>query len=351
MRVMAEGTGGDVGGFSGIADTAKRNTGSRILRSRGLAGVLAFHWFARVLEMRLADLWHRFARGRAGATVIVVLCGLALGAALALPDEAPAPSDAMANAGEVALSTPVRIVEPKSLPVVKPLPVVVQAPAPAILSLRTAETWVPVKRPIALYNLEGPETEAADFSHRVAMLGKHARQDTLSWLVRPDRNGPMARPAIHVVIERFERQPPTFRPLFADLASRAASQGTAIDRMNPASEIVTKFGALEVADGVLATEQGQLACLLFRRIDTIGFTLAGWYCGSAQRPADRVSLACFVDRLDLVSAGQDLTLKRYFAAAERRRKSCSAARQPGRRLTWLDHEAPIPALKLSARTR
>jgi hypothetical protein len=82
-----------------------------------------------------------------------------------------------------------------------------------------------------------------------------------------------------------------------------------------------------------------------------GLTLAGWACGVAQRPLDRVALACFLDRLDLVGAGRDAALRTVFAEAERARVPCASSRQSGKRLTWLDHEAPVPGLKLSARTR
>lgn len=335
--------------FSSATDVQRQNGPTRAFRIKRFAGVLVLHWFAQALWLRLVDQARRLGQRRAGAGVIVMLCGAALGAVLALPDEPAASSITTERVASVAAIVPASPSVPLRTADATLRTASEQAPAPDILATRTTESWLPVKRPIALYNLEGPETEATDFSLRVAMLGQYARQDAMHWSARADRIGPMTRPAIHMVVERFELRPQTFRPFFADIASRAAMQGVAIDRMNPVSEIMTKFGVIEAADAMLATEQGQLGCLLFRRIDTIGFALAGWYCGSAQRPADRVSLACFIDRLDLVGAGQDHVLKKYFAAAERHRKSCSAARQPGRRLTWLDHEAPMPALKLSAR--
>ncbi len=82
-----------------------------------------------------------------------------------------------------------------------------------------------------------------------------------------------------------------------------------------------------------------------------GLTLVGWVCGAAQKPVDRVALACFIDRLDLVGGGRDAGLRKVFAEAERARRPCVSSRQSGKRLTWLDHEAPVPDLKLSARGR
>ena len=205
--------------------------------------------------------------------------------------------------------------------------------SPMVASAKAAkaeDVWVPVKRPVLLYNLEAPDVEASSLVYRVAMRGKSARQDMLTWVSRGQAGAGKFKPAVHLVVERFEQTSPTFRPLYSDIANRAAEQGISIDRMTPPQEIQTKFGSGQVADAVLSTEQGPLGCLVFRQIDTIGLVFAGWYCGSAQRPADRVSLICFIDRLDLLGAGQDAALKKHFAGAERNRKSCAGARQSGR---------------------
>ncbi len=306
-------------------------------RSKRLAGALALHWFAGAFKMALADRL-RPLRHRAGICVVVGLCALALTGALFFPES-----------GSARQSQPEPVVLPETRVVAAAQPPAkASEPFADLRSVIGPDVWTPVKRPIAMYNLEAPELEATELTQRIAMRGKATRQDAMTWVARADRKGTMTRPVIHLVVERFEASAPTFRPLFSDLAARAAAEGVAIDRMNAPGEITTKFGVMEVADAVLATDQGVFGCLLYRRNDTIGLALAGWYCGTAQRPADRVSLGCFIDRLDLVGAGQDSMLKRHFASAERNRTSCAGARQPGRRLTWLDHEAPMPTLKLSA---
>jgi hypothetical protein len=276
--------------------------------------------------------WFHRPLGKAGL-VLVVLSGIALAGAL-LPESGPE------TAIDRGLGSTLRPEQP-------PQPTVLSSPALGLRPAAGAMGWVPVRKPISIFNLEGPETEGAAFDQQVFEQGARARRDVLTWRADPASTRRMARPLIQMVIERFEGGMQTHKPLFADLAFRAAEAGIAFDRMNPAQVIMTKFGALEVADAMLATAQGQLACLVYRRIDTLGLTIVGWYCGSARQPADRVSLGCFVNRLDLMSAGQDLALRRFFAAAERNRSGCSGARQFGRKLTWLDHEAPLPPLKLS----
>jgi len=270
---------------------------------------------------------------RKGALGLVLLAGLALAGALMSVPERETPTAMSPDPTDEAVSSPA------------------SAPVLELRPARAAVNWVPVKKPVAVFNLEAPETEGAAFTLQVFAQGRYSRQDMLTWRAESRRRASAARPEIRLIVERFEKEMPTHRPLYADIALRAADAGASIERMSPAQELATKFGGIEAADAIVAFEGGPLSCLVFRRIDTAGLTLAGWYCGSSERPADRVSLACFVNRLDLVSAGQDKALKRLFSEAELRRQGCRSARHAGRKMTWLDHEAPVPPLKLSQAAR
>lgn len=221
--------------------------------------------------------------------------------------------------------------------------------APASLAAAPAQ-WQPLRKPMAMYHLESPDLAGLEMSYRVSMRGK-SRQDSLTWLPREDASADARRALAQIVIERHEGGPTTERPLFADLASRAAEQHLVIERMARPQDIRTKFGPMEAAEATIRQDGKALNCIGFRRIDMSGLTLVGWTCGVAQRPVDRVGLACFIDRLDLVGGGRDSGLRKLFAEAERARAPCSSSRQSGKRLTWLDHEAPMPGLKLSARGR
>lgn len=232
-----------------------------------------------------------------------------------------------------------------------PAPPPQQPARPDIAIAARNDTWQPVRKAFAVYNVEAPDIEQAELVHKVATRDRTTRQDSYLWTNSQPKPGSLQRPAIHLVIERFELGLPTTRPFFPDLALRASDLGVSFERLQQADEVMTKFGAMQVADAVLDSERARMPCLVFRRADANGFVLAGWYCGSAERPADRVSFVCFIDRIDLVGAGQDQYLRRLFAQAERQRRACPSQRQPGRKVTWLDHEAPVPALKLSQRPR
>jgi hypothetical protein len=317
---------------------AHRQPASRLTR------VAAAGWLSLVaLALGFSVFFARAARSHRAATTVTITLSLLLSAWLAatvLPERV---QDGASGAVE---PTTERVETPQPPPVAAVSP---EPPSLPVAALQARDVWVGVKKPFAVYHVEAPELDQANLVHRVSNKGRHARQDSFLWTNSRVRPGSLQRPAIHLVIERHENSLPTARPLFPDLALRAAEIGVSIERLQGASEVMTKFGTMEVAEALLDSEQGRLACLAFRRSDTAGLVLAGWYCGTADRPADRVSFPCFIDRIDLVGSGQDRALRQLFAQAERQRKGCPNLRQPGRKVTWLDHEAPLPAMKLSHR--
>lgn len=268
---------------------------------------------------------------------LMLLIGSAFGAAMLIPEREPETGDPIRTA---AIRTPTRA-EPAELRLADD--------AGPTLILPAELPWLAVKRPLALYNLEAPQVDPAEMTYQVSTRGRDSRRDSLVWRPRADRPGHRNRPSIDIQLERHEKGMPTQRPLYAALAARAAERHLSLERMAAPAEIASKFGPIQVADAVIAGPDGKRGCLVFQRAEMVGFVINGWYCAPEGKAVDRVTLGCFIDRLDLVSAGQDAELRRLFAHAERARGICASARQPGKRITWMDHEAPVPALKLSAR--
>jgi hypothetical protein len=307
---------------------------SRITATRAILGHVADRDEAEVVASSVLR------RPRAGL-VVVGLIVVAFAAALFVPDrlETVPPAEAATPA-----EPPTPTVVPESEP-----PPPAQSVTPASLSPMPAQ-WQPLRKPMAIYHLESPDLAGLELNYRVSMRGT-SRQDSLIWQLRAENTNEARRTLAQFVIERHEGAPITERPLFADLAARAADQHLSLERMARPQDIRTKFGTFEAAEATIRQEDRAHACIGFRRIDMAGLTLVGWVCGTAQKPVDRVSLVCFIDRLDLVGGRRDAGLRKVFAEAERARVACASARQSGKRLTWLDHEAPVPSLKLSARTR
>lgn len=262
-------------------------------------------------------------------TRALVVPPITIRAAIAEPDADPAETNA--------------VQQPAMLEVA---PVTEEAPIPA-----PEPPWMPVNRAFPSFNLQNPDSEGMDFVYSVSSRGRYARQENMAWSPASKYPEGVRGGRIHLTLERFEERVPPLPAFQADMTERLALHQISIEKLTPTDILATKFGGMDVADGVLTTHHGPAACLLFRHHNPVGFTIVGWFCGSPRKPVDRVTFTCFLDRLDLLQAGQDHPLRQLFAAAERNRvhslHSCGSLRQPGRRMTWLDHEAPLPKLKLS----
>lgn len=221
-------------------------------------------------------------------------------------------------------------------------PAATAATAPAE---RPADTGFPItgwqenRRPIELVALEAPELRRVKSVYRSRSHPSGRREESLSWT--DPRDGGVA----HIAVQLGARGEDS--PLFVDLARRAAVQSLSVVRMAPPQRLLTKFGDVEVADLALSAPDGQeMPCLGFRRrsVDD-GPGLAGWYC-LAKPTVERPALACFIDRLALMSAGEDLALRRFFTEAEKRRATCPTSRvSTGRRATWLDVDGEAPMIR------
>lgn len=198
--------------------------------------------------------------------------------------------------------------------------------------------WVQVSRPIAMFALD---TTLLPREARSVEARRHAGgggREEIQSFGRPESGQPFAR----IVAYRPGSEAAAPGSLFLDAARRAAEAGFAVTRSAVPIPTPTKFGPAETADVVLAGAGAQHACVAWRVLaDDADLRLSGWLCGGADRPADRLTLACALDRLDLVGAGDDRALKAYFTRAERNRlPHCATRATPGgRRAGWLDADA------------
>ena len=70
-------------------------------------------------------------------------------------------------------------------------------------------------------------------------------------------------------------------------------------------------------------------------MDGANLRISGWSCQGDTVPARRASIACMLNRLTLLSAGNDPKLAELFARAERRRSDCAASGTQALSADWL----------------
>jgi hypothetical protein len=87
---------------------------------------------------------------------------------------------------------------------------------------------------------------------------------------------------------------------------------------------------------------GARSCLGFlKRLDEPNLRISGWSCQGDGLPARRAAIGCTLNRLVLLTAGNDPKLAELFARAELRRGSCGPAAPSA---DWVN-SAENPALR------
>jgi hypothetical protein len=210
--------------------------------------------------------------------------------------------------------------------------------------------WLSIEEPRARFALRSPDFEGLAKRYEAATHPAGGGRDDVLIFGAFAADGPHVRLSVY----RTGREAPAPSTFFVDLVRRAGESGLAVIKSAVASPMSSKFGAVEVADVQLAGQGGERACVAFRLVvPAPGMRLAGWQCGTAEKPADRAALGCLIDRLDLVGAANDLGLANYFAAADMRRQPCAQATPAGngRKTTWLDPAQSPPALRHAGKSR
>ena len=72
-----------------------------------------------------------------------------------------------------------------------------------------------------------------------------------------------------------------------------------------------------------------------KRVGDPNVRIAGWSCQGDNLPARRAAISCMLNRLTLLSTGNEPKLAELFARAELRRSDCATAAAPTLSADWL----------------
>ncbi len=152
------------------------------------------------------------------------------------------------------------------------------------------------------------------------------RKDVFHW------SGPNSKPVAELELYRPGDEPQAI-PAIAALAARMDPDGTR--ELETAGFVDSKFGPVTVL-GLVGAADNDRACLGFlKRIDDPNFRISGWTCQGDSLPARRAAIGCMLNRLTLLTAGNDAKLGELFAHAELRRSDCTATSGPALSADWL----------------
>ena len=204
------------------------------------------------------------------------------------------------------------------------------APAAAIAPSPAKLGWIAASRPHPAFTISQLDLSGLSEPYQILRHPDGGRKDTLRWSVpaRPKLSSdrPLAEiPAAEIEIYRPGGELTAFAEPGADIATRIGlPDGWSAEA---AGVLNSKFGPVAVMR--FAASGSIPSCLGFaKNLDNPSVQISGWTCQPATTVAQRAYLACTLDRLVLLTAGNDTRLAGLFAKAELRRTGCSGGSLP-----------------------
>jgi hypothetical protein len=149
------------------------------------------------------------------------------------------------------------------------------------------------------------------------------RKDIIRWTARDGKQG--ERPVAELEIYRPGGEISQIGPAAASIAARMEPRDG--HELEAAGIIDSKFGTVTLLRRPGAAEGAQSCLGFLKRIDEPTLQISGWSCQGDTLPAQRAAVGCMLNRLILLTAGNDPKLAELFARAELRRGSCGPAAQ------------------------
>jgi hypothetical protein len=204
-------------------------------------------------------------------------------------------------------------------------------PAPAAAPVAppvAAAAWIDIAKPYPLFDLVAP---SLGHGQPVYTARRHAagggREDVLTF---GQFGG--AKTFLRIGVYRHGGEEVADSIYFVDMARRAAASGLGVTEADLPQAMPTRFGDFESGAVELSGSENvkRRNCRGFRRvIANPALTLGGFMCGAGEEKVGAADLACVIDRLGLLAAGQDRELADFFGAAGGRKGRACA--ESGRR--------------------
>ena len=179
--------------------------------------------------------------------------------------------------------------------------------------------WIPASRAQSAFAAPIHDFSAFTESYEILRHPLGGRKDLFSWSAEDNKtpNAPQAR----IELYRPGAELAAFGSAAHEIAARVA--GGNPERVQAAGVIETKFGEVPLVRFSRRNGATRESCIGFARsFETPLLQISGWSCQGDGAPAQRRIVACALDRLTMLSAGNDPNMAQLFARAELRRAGC-----------------------------
>lgn len=187
----------------------------------------------------------------------------------------------------------------------------------ASVPLRSREAWVQAVRPLAAFAAPVADFASQSESYEILRHPAGGRKDILRWSAALT-----AAPLSQIELYRPGAELTAFGPAASEIAFRVAQGRT--DTVQAAGVIETKFGLVALVGFSNHVSGKPQPCIGFAHsFETPRLQISGWSCQGEHAQTQRQAVACALDRLTMLSAGNDPKLAELFARAELKRAGCS----------------------------
>jgi hypothetical protein len=175
--------------------------------------------------------------------------------------------------------------------------------------------WSVATRSFPAFAVSQPDSSAKMETYEILRHPEGGRKDVLRWAASADE-----KPTAELELYRTGDERDQVAAPAAEIAARMDPTGT---RELAGEGIVdSKFGPVALF-GFADSARDANHCLGFaKNLDAADFRISGWSCQGTTLPVRRLAIACTLNRLILLTAGNDPKLAELFARAELKRGSC-----------------------------
>jgi len=182
--------------------------------------------------------------------------------------------------------------------------------------------WVPASRPHPAFAISKLDLSDRTDAYEILRHPEGGRKDILRWAATAGE-----APTAEIEVYRPGVELDAFTAPGADIAARMGGRSAA--DTEPAGFVDTKFGRVALMRFSGAALPGKQACLGFARTYTSpAVRISGWSCQAETPAAQRSFIGCTLNRLILLSAGNDPRMAELFARAELKRDTCNTPVAP-----------------------
>ena len=199
---------------------------------------------------------------------------------------------------------------------------------PAVAAIETApRTWSGATRTAPAFAVSQLIFPGKTETYEILRHPRGGRKDVFRW------SGIGGTPVAELEIYRPGEEIDQVGSAAGYLAARMDPAGPR--ELEAAGIIDSKFGAVTLFRRVGGTEPASSCLRFYRHVDDPKFRLSGWSCLGEDLPARRTAIGCVLNRLILLTAGNDTKLAELFAHAEVRRSDCATSGPPALSADWV----------------